>query len=217
MLKDKFVYTIPDTDISICITYKRIKNICIRVKSADEIVCSAPLPCSKSKITDFIDSKTEWIKKAVQKVKAVSVQDAALPQDGAAISAGFDLSNVKTVTGRKVSAYSKAWQKAALENYTESARRQMSFFTGRHIPSFTVKGRAMKTLWGSCNRRTNTITINWELFKTNQKCIDYVIFHEMTHFLYIHHDKNFYGYIQKYMNDYKDRVHHLNFESGPRL
>ena len=71
------------------------------------------------------------------------------------------------------------------------------------LSKITLKGRKLKSMWGSCNRRTNTITLNYELLRFPQICIDYVVLHELTHFLNISHDKNFYATVARFMPNYK--------------
>jgi predicted metal-dependent hydrolase len=68
----------------------------------------------------------------------------------------------------------------------------------------------MKSLWGSCNRKTGVITLNSQLFRAPQHCIDYVILHELSHYLYKNHDHVFYTFIAEHMPDWKERQKYLN-------
>ena len=43
----------------------------------------------------------------------------------------------------------------------------------------------MKTRWGVCNRGNNTITLNSLLIRYEKDIIDYVIYHELSHFIAI--------------------------------
>jgi len=49
----------------------------------------------------------------------------------------------------------------------------------------------MKTKWGSCNRETRHIWFNSELAKKDPDCLEYVLVHEMTHYLERHHSERF--------------------------
>lgn len=70
-------------------------------------------------------------------------------------------------------------------------------------PSLTV--RTMKTRWGSCSRNKGKITLNTELIKMPKKCIDYVVLHELAHFLYRKHDSRFYNFLSSVMPDWQER------------
>ena len=43
--------------------------------------------------------------------------------------------------------------------------------------------RKMKTKWGSCDPLRKMIWLNLELIKKPMNCIEYIIVHEMVHFL----------------------------------
>jgi predicted metal-dependent hydrolase len=62
----------------------------------------------------------------------------------------------------------------------------------------------MKTHWGSCNPARRTIRLNTELAAKDPACLDYVILHEMTHFITSYHNRIFYGYMNKLMPGWKE-------------
>ena len=63
----------------------------------------------------------------------------------------------------------------------------------------------MRTRWGVCNTRTNTITLNSELLKKEIELIDYVIIHEMCHFFEQNHSKQFWNLVSMACPDYKEK------------
>lgn len=63
--------------------------------------------------------------------------------------------------------------------------------------------RKMKSRWGSCNILKQKITINYDLIKTPKELLDYVILHELIHFLCKAHNKKFYSFMDIYMPDWK--------------
>lgn len=68
-----------------------------------------------------------------------------------------------------------------------------------------IKIRQMKTRWGSCNPYKSYINLNIELIKKPKICIEYVIFHELTHLIYPDHSSKFYEYLSLYMSDWEKR------------
>ena len=76
----------------------------------------------------------------------------------------------------------------------------------------TINIRKMKQCWGTSNPENNTITINEYLYMAPIYCIEYVILHEITHFLYPFHNKSFYNFISVHMPDWQDRKKKLNIE-----
>ena len=71
------------------------------------------------------------------------------------------------------------------------------------IPFPDLKIRNMKTRWGVCNKKTKTITLNSNLMKYDITKLDYVIVHELSHFIYFDHSSNFWNIVSKYCKDYK--------------
>ena len=73
------------------------------------------------------------------------------------------------------------------------------------IPIPNLKIRKMTTRWGVCNRKNNNVTLNSELIKYDINQIDYVIVHELSHFVHFDHSKNFWNTVYKYCSDYKEQ------------
>lgn len=71
------------------------------------------------------------------------------------------------------------------------------------IPYPKLKLRKMKTRWGVCNRKDNSITLNTELMKRRTELLDYVIIHELSHFVEFNHSANFWKVVGKYLPNYK--------------
>ena len=71
------------------------------------------------------------------------------------------------------------------------------------IPKPNLKIRKMTTRWGVCNLKNKNVTLNYELYKYDLECLDYVIIHELSHFIYPNHSKKFWNQVEKYCNNYK--------------
>lgn len=71
------------------------------------------------------------------------------------------------------------------------------------LPKLILRG--METRWGSCQPKRNTITLNKRLIETPLECIEYVIVHELTHFLQPNHSREFYDLLNVFMPDWKAR------------
>lgn len=78
------------------------------------------------------------------------------------------------------------------------------------IPIPNLKIRKMKTRWGVCNTKNNNITLNYYLYKYDIECLDYVIVHELSHFIEGNHSKKFWNIVEKYYPNYKEIRKKLN-------
>jgi len=69
----------------------------------------------------------------------------------------------------------------------------------------TVRIREMKTRWGSCNPSKGYINLNLKLIEKSTECIEYVVFHELSHLVYADHSTKFYNYLSLFMPDWEKR------------
>ena len=70
--------------------------------------------------------------------------------------------------------------------------------------------RQMKTKWGTSNPRARSIRLNTELAKKPRQCLEYIIVHEMVHFLDSRHGNRFITLMDKFMPDWRLRKDELN-------
>jgi hypothetical protein len=60
-----------------------------------------------------------------------------------------------------------------------------------------IRYRTMKTRWGVCHVTKRLIVLNTKLVILSDELIDYVIYHELTHLLVPHHQREFYEILEK--------------------
>jgi predicted metal-dependent hydrolase len=76
------------------------------------------------------------------------------------------------------------------------------------VPRWSI--RRMKTKWGSCNRETRHIWFNVELAKKHPDCLEYILVHEMTHYLERNHGERFTTLMDQFLPDWRVRRDQLN-------
>lgn len=72
-----------------------------------------------------------------------------------------------------------------------------------------VNIRKMTRKWGYCKKCENLITLNKELIKYDVDDIDYVIVHELCHFIEFNHSKKFWDLVKYYKPNFKENKKHL--------
>lgn len=93
-------------------------------------------------------------------------------------------------------------KKQALKIFSEHLENCYENFT-RSIPHPSLRIRKMKTRWGVCNTKTYVITLNLELITKDINCLDYVIYHELSHLVEANHSKRFWAVVEENFKDYK--------------
>lgn len=88
--------------------------------------------------------------------------------------------------------------------YRERLREQFPPLLAKWEPEVGVtvadlRIRKMKTRWGSCNAAARRIWLNLELAKKPASCLEYILVHEMVHFLERHHNERFRALMDRLM------------------
>ncbi len=73
-----------------------------------------------------------------------------------------------------------------------------------------VRIKKMKTCWGSCNAAARRIWLNLELAKKPASCLEYILVHEMVHFVERHHDEQFRERMDSLMPSWRQYRDELN-------
>lgn len=92
--------------------------------------------------------------------------------------------------------------KNVLEIFSDRLNYWYNVFEER-IPIPNLKIRKMTSRWGVCNIRNHNVTLNYHLCKYDITCLDYVIVHELSHFIHPNHSSNFWCLVGKYYPEYK--------------
>ncbi|MWJ85024.1 metal-dependent hydrolase [Clavibacter michiganensis subsp. michiganensis] len=79
---------------------------------------------------------------------------------------------------------------------------------GVAVPKWTI--RKMKTKWGSCNRETHHLWFNVELAKKHPDCLEYLVVHELIHYLDGKHGTQFTALLDRNLPDWRWRRDELN-------
>ena len=119
---------------------------------------------------------------------------------------------------RKEKQEEKIYTKEEFDNakilYLREVEKWLNLLSKYNIKTPEVKVRKMKTRWGSCIPSKNKITLNIALISVPTKYMEYVVLHELVHFLEPNHGKRFYNIIEEYMADYKQIRKNLNKKYG---
>jgi predicted metal-dependent hydrolase len=79
-----------------------------------------------------------------------------------------------------------------------------------NVESSSVGIKKMKTKWGSCNIEAKNLWINLELAKKPVECIEFILVHELVHFIERHHNERFKGIMDKHRPNWRERRSLLN-------
>lgn len=217
---------------------KRIKNLNLKVNVDKTVTLSIPMRLSMDVAKDFVRKKSGWIKKQQNFYERVlkEKENLKFENDETVHLHGkkYKLEIIKnTVNGVNVKddtieiyvkekyadnaeyisrVYDKWLREYALEVFEKVVIEYQKILKDYGVKMPKIEVRKTKAIWGSCMPMKNKVTFNLNLIKTPMECIEYVVLHELSHFKFQNHSKNFYNFIAMFMPDWKERKRILDKE-----
>lgn len=216
-------------EISIILERKAMKTCRLKVYPDQTVTLSLPNNMPESWAISFITDKQTWIEKKLEMFRqTVGYAATTEIRNGYSIRMlGEDLifsvayskrlyifqegklihvcsPNIDD-QGKLLAQFEKWWRRESLFIIKQRLEQWYPIFEKYGVRKPHICIRKMKTLWGSCSINRNVVTFNLYLIKAKIPCVDYVVLHELTHFLYPNHSKQFYSFISINMPDWKER------------
>ena len=101
-----------------------------------------------------------------------------------------------------------AWHRQQLKAMIEPLLAKWQPILGVSVSAWGVK--KMKTKWGSCNTKAARIWLNLELAKKPDRCLEFIVVHELTHLLERNHTERFSALMDAHLPDWRTRRATLN-------
>jgi len=220
-------------DIEINIIRKNIKNLHLGVYPPNgRVRIAAPSKTSDESIRLFAISKINWIKR--QKVKFdrqeresdreyVSgeshyffgkryllniVQIDPKPKVEIKKKTHIDLYIKPNTSQERKKKLVEDWYREEIKKQLPSLVKKWEKIVGMKVKDIMI--RKMKTKWGSCNQKDKRIILNLELAKKPLNCLEYILVHEMVHFIEKNHTEKFKALMDSFMPKWESHKKELN-------
>ncbi len=203
-------YQLDNRIFEVEIVKKNNKNTYIRLKDAQTIYVTTNFFSSKSYIKKLLDNNQNFLRRALKKIISKSEVENSFMLLGKKYElifsenfqkAEIDVNN-SIIYIKNDQALNKWLQIQIKELFLKRLDYNYNLFEEK-IPYPKLRIRKMKTRWGVCNRASNTVTLNTNLIKYDISKLDYVIIHELSHFIHFNHSKAFWLTVSKYCPNYK--------------
>ena len=202
---------IGDSTYEVVITRKLgNKNTYIRVKEDLKIHVTTNTFVTTREIEKLIYNNTDFINKMINKMdkkKEKSEKFFYLGSEYDVIRTSTDGITIgaskvfigKNITQADIDKWYKKEAEKVFSNHLENCYRLYT----RNIPHPTLTVRKMTSRWGVCNTKSKRITLNLELIKMPLFCLDYVIYHELSHLIHANHSSEFWSLVGENCPEYK--------------
>ena len=197
-------YEIENTLYNVIIKRKNNKNTYIRVDENKNIIVTTNYFVTTNKIKQILESNINFLKKNLAKEKKegfyLMVKKYDIIIDEKIKNIEIDENTIKVKDEKKLNNWYKKEISRIFKEHLDSYYNKFE----ENITYPILKIRAMKTRWGVCNRKIKSVTLNLNLVKYDSTCLDYVIVHELSHFVHFNHSKAFWNTVEKYYPSYKE-------------
>jgi predicted metal-dependent hydrolase len=218
--------TITISGIDVLVQRKKIKNVHLVIYPPDgRVRISVPLHISDRSVQTILTNRLPWIQQKQTQIQSQKqVTQPRLINDETLLFLGenyrlevihkngrgkVQLKDKQVIQLTIKADASKSDRQRAIDNFYRAELKmripklinKWQPIIGKQVDEWRIK--KMKTRWGSCNMRARRIWLNLELAKQPPECLEYVIVHEMTHLLERYHNRAFYGYMDKFLPDWR--------------
>jgi len=219
-------------ELSIDVEFKDIKNVHLSVyPPTGRVRIAAPCSMTIETIRLFAISKLGWIKRQQRRQCA---QERETPREYIERESHYlwgrryllriledaprsyvdidhrhiELGVPKGADQRKRQAVLDNWYREELRGTASELIAKWQDRLGVKVDRFFIQ--RMKTKWGGSTPQRRTIRLNLELAKKDIECLDYVILHELAHFIVPHHGEGFVRLLNQHMPNWRHVRKHLN-------
>ncbi|MBQ8292423.1 MAG: DUF45 domain-containing protein [Bacilli bacterium] len=195
----------------------KYKRIIIGYYHQTTLTIKTPINMPFHKLEKFINDNLEWIiKKQPQgyylntkyetdskylflgheyklKILASNIEKVELFNDELVIySKSLEEAKIKTILNK--------WRKTQAELIFQEVLNKCFKEMNKYLIKYPLlEIKKYKSRWGCCYPKQNKIIINISVVNLPINFIEYVIFHELTHFVHLNHSKEFHQLLQKFV------------------
>ena len=181
------------------------KNIYIRIKD-NKIIVTCNYFTTKREIEKLIKTNYNSITKMIDKVNIKKEKEDNFYLFGTKYDIIYGFSDINISDNKIYIKDNKTLNKYLDNKIKEVFTNRLDFWYNifnENIPVPNLKIRKMTSRWGVCNLKNKNVTLNYYLYKYDLDCLDYVIVHELSHFIYPNHSKDFWNLVSNYIPNYK--------------
>lgn len=211
------------------LTRKKVKNLNLRVTPEGAVKASVPYRTSCERADDFVRRNAEFVFKAIEKVKIraenklehifylgekinISQKDgkkaSAELKNGLLVLTIPEIDSMsrekkEAVSEKTIQIWEKEEGKKIFPPILQKGYERFSI-SGLKVPYPRLNIRVMKSRWGSCTAAKGKICLNALLVEKPIICTEYVVCHELSHFLVQNHSEDFYRVLGAVFPNYKE-------------
>lgn len=213
--------------VTYTLTRKRVKNLNLRVRPDGSVAVSAAQRVPAGYVDDFVRDKSPLIFRALDRMAAEKPSPRRYLTGEAVWYLGCPL-RLEVERGRKAQgtvegdilhlavpdpedpgsrerAFGRAWDALCRREFEEVLEELYPLVAPFGVARPALRVRAMRSRWGSCHYTKGVVVLSSHLLAKPRAAVEYVVLHELCHFLHPDHSQAFYGLLASLMPDWRQR------------
>ena len=192
---------------NVIVEKKNNKNTYIRVKENNTILITTNYLTTKSMILSLIEDNKSFILKNLKRLERREERNEKFLLLGVEYNIIImDTKEVEIIGNNIYTPSLKKLDKWLSNEMKKLFQKRLDYYYNlfeENIPYPSLTIRKMTSRWGVCNKKLSKVTLNSELIRYDITKLDYVIVHELSHFIHFNHSKEFWSLVSKYCPLYK--------------
>ena len=212
--------------VTYILTRKRVKNLNLRVRPDGSVAVSAAQRVPAGYVDDFVRAKSPLIFRALDRMTAEKPSPRRYLTGEAVWYLGCPL-RLEVERGRKAQgtvegdilhlavpdpedpgsrerAFGRAWDALCRREFEEVLEELYPLVAPFGVARPALRVRAMRSRWGSCHTK-GVVVLSSHLLAKPRAAVEYVVLHELCHFVHPDHSQAFYGLLASLMPDWRQR------------
>ncbi len=205
--------------------YKKVKNVNLRIRKDASVAVSANRLVSQKQVEDFVRKNAEFILRAQAKMRERTLSEnnrsyengeellflgkryllkvVLSKEEGVVLQENVLLLKTKeNDVSYKAKIMQEFRRREGLKVFSELTKKYYPFFCQyTSYPDIVVKN--VTSMWGCCTPKKRRITYAEKLVERPIPAIEYVVVHELSHFVYQNHSKAFYAVVENVLPQWK--------------
>ena len=229
-MEKEYIFRVGDVEAKVI--RKRIKNMYLRVLPPDgRVQVTVPARASLEEVGGFLKKNWEWLQAKRQVIadrpaprerQYVTGEPVRLWGEEYSLAVRFvEAHGAVCRKGERLLLYAPEgstaeerrdllhrWYRVQLQRAIQGLRDRCEAVVGQKAKEYRI--RDMKTRWGTCNTQARRIWLNLQLAKYPLHCLEYIMFHELTHLWERRHNARFHGLMDRFCPEWRKVRKELN-------
>ncbi|MFA5543410.1 MAG: YgjP-like metallopeptidase domain-containing protein [Bacilli bacterium] len=198
---------INENNVNIIFIKKNVKRTFIKINHKKDVIITSPTKLTNKEILDIINIHEKWISKQIAKIKTIIIDNDNYLIFGKnykiicrdTMKNDYEIVNdIIFYKGNGLETLSNDLMEEVEKKFFDI----LTLYNFTFIPKVIIKD--MKSKWGVCHYKTKKVVINKAFIHLPIALLEYVIHHELNHFIVPNHSVDFYNELYKHLPNHRD-------------